>query len=94
MSNNESETQRFQHLLAPSILLDRALTLATLLSIALDPVCSFTVILTFLKPELCNGANDRSMVTVDMAAEAELMFIRSTAVHRRDHRKERRLSRR
>lgn len=57
--------------LAAAVLLNSALTFATLLRVTLDPVCRLAVVLALLKPHLCNATNDRSVVCVHVAAEAE-----------------------
>ena len=80
------------HSLAPSILFYRTLTLTTLLRIALDPVCGFAVILTFLQPQLCDTAYYRPMVAVNVAAKTEQVVLRGTAVYGRNHRHKSRLS--
>ena len=45
---NAQEQQAFKYALATTILLDRALTLTTLLRIALDPICRLAIVPTLL----------------------------------------------
>jgi len=58
--------------LAPSILLDRRLTLGTLLRITLDPIRRLTIILTLLQPQLRDTANQGSMIPF-RASKTEIM---------------------
>ena len=67
------------HSLAPSILLDRALTLTTLFCIALDPISRLTIVSTFLQPHLRNVANDGPVVPIDRTPKAELVRRRCSA---------------
>ena len=60
-----------QDSLSSTILLNGTLALRTFFGISLDPVGSLTVVLTFLQPKLCDGANDRSMIGVHGASKAE-----------------------
>lgn len=66
--------KEWEDLLATTILLDSTLTFATFLGIAFDPVCRFTVITALLQPHLCDCTQHRSMVAVDVATKAELVF--------------------
>jgi len=73
------------HMVASSVLLNRTLALATLLRVALDPIRSLAVVLALLKPHLCDAAHHRAVISVDVTAEAELVSIRGTTGHDRDH---------
>jgi len=66
--------EEWQDLLATTILLDSTLAFATFLGIAFDPVCRFAIIAALLQPHLCDSTQNRSMVAVDVATKAELVF--------------------
>jgi len=63
-----------KNLLATTVLLDSTLTLATFLGIAFDPVCRFAIIAALLQPHPCDSTQHRSMVAIDVATKAELVF--------------------
>ena len=60
-----------RHMVAAPVLLDRALALAALLRVALDPVRRLAVVAALLQPHLRDRTHDRPMVRVNRAAEAE-----------------------
>jgi len=64
------------HMVAPAVLLNRALALAALLGITLDPVRRLAVILALLQPQLRNRAHDRPVIALDGAAKAKDMLPR------------------
>ena len=55
--------------LAPSILLNCTLTLATFLCVALDPIGRLAIVAALLQPQQRNATNDGSVVTIDDAAK-------------------------
>jgi hypothetical protein len=59
--------------LAPSIFLNRALALTTLLRVTLDPIRSLAVVPTFFQPHLRNTTHDRSVIPVDRTPETKQM---------------------
>jgi len=61
-------------ILAATILLNGALTFATLLRIAFDPVCRLAVITALLQPHPGDSTQYRSMVAVDVATKTELVL--------------------
>jgi hypothetical protein len=69
---------KMSHALATAIFLYSTLALTTLLRVTLDPICSFTVIPTFLQPHLGNGTNDWAMVAIDRASKTKLMICTAT----------------
>lgn len=79
---------RFADSLAPAVLLNSTLALRAFLSIGLDPVGSLTVVLAFLQPEFCDSTDDRSMIGVNGASEAERVALwtgyRGYLCHERD----------
>ena len=83
-----------EFLLATTILLYRRLALTTLLRIALDPISSLAVILTFLQPELRNRTDNRSMIAINRATKTKFVVRGSTTVHSRDNGGKGRLARR
>ena len=54
-----------RHVVAPAVLLDRALALAALLGVALDPIGGFAVIMEILEPKFCDITNDGSMISLN-----------------------------
>lgn len=60
--------------LAPSILLNGTLAIRALLGVTLDPIGSFAVISTLLQPQFADSADERSVIPVDVAAEAKHML--------------------
>jgi len=63
------------HVVAPAVLLNGTLALRTFFGVSLDPVGSLTVVLAFLKPIFCDGADDGSMIRVNGAPEAECVAL-------------------
>jgi hypothetical protein len=61
-------------ILAATILFDGTLTLATLLRITFDPVCSLAVIVALLEPHLRNSTQYRPMIAIDIATKAKLVL--------------------
>jgi len=61
------------HMIAPPILLNRALAFTTLLRITLDPIRSLTIISTLLQPHLRHPTYNRSMIPFNRTTKAELM---------------------
>jgi hypothetical protein len=53
--------------------------MTTFFGIAFDPVRRLTVISALFQPHLCDIANDRSMITLYMTPETELVFLSSQA---------------
>jgi hypothetical protein len=78
-------TKEWRDLLATTILLDGTLTFATFLGIAFDPVCRFAIIAALLQPHPCDSTQYRSMVAVDVATKAELVFRIRPTRHRWDN---------
>ena len=76
------------HALASTVLLNCTLALAALLRVTLDPVGSLTIVLTLLEPHLSHATHHRSMIIVDITAEAELVGIRCSACDDRHNRRE------
>ena len=73
-------------LLATAILLDRALTLAAFLRVALDPVSSFTIISAFLQPHLRDRTYHRTVIGIYSTPKAECMRAGCTARDNGDNR--------
>jgi len=62
------------HVIATTVLLNGALTFATLFRIAFDPVCRLAVIAALLQPHLRDITQYRSMVAVDVATKTKLVL--------------------
>jgi hypothetical protein len=66
-----------RHVVAPSVLLDRALTKRTLLRVALYPVSRLTVVAALFEPHLRDGTHNRPVVVLDRASETKLVLFPS-----------------
>jgi len=69
------------HMIATTILLDRTLTLATLLRVTLDPIRRLTIIPALLKPQLRDRADNGFVIVLDWTSKTELMLLRKTAIN-------------
>jgi len=61
------------HVIASTILLNRALTLWAFLRVTLDPISSLTVVLTLLEPKSGDSAYDGPMIIIHIASKTERM---------------------
>jgi len=62
-------------MIASSVLLNCALTVGTLLRIALDPIRGLTVIFALLQPHLRDATHDWAVVAVNGTSKAELVLL-------------------
>ena len=70
------QSKRSKHLLAPSVLLNRTLTVTALLRITLDPVRSLTIVATLPQPHLRHSAHDRPMIIFNRTPKTKLVLLR------------------